>query len=65
MGYNGPSEVKRHPWFKNINWDGIAHKYEKPFFIPAISDHNFDIKSINENWREDPDILKHYSLTLN
>lgn len=34
LGYNGPDEVKKHPFFKGVNWDKV--KYMKPPFIPEV-----------------------------
>lgn len=35
LGYNGAEEVKRHPFFKSINWDTLLK--ESPSFIPQPS----------------------------
>jgi serine/threonine kinase 38 len=34
LGYNGADEIKRHPFFKNINWDKIREI--KPNYIPDV-----------------------------
>jgi serine/threonine kinase 38 len=34
LGYNGANEIKRHPFFKNINWDKIREM--KPVHIPDV-----------------------------
>ena len=31
---HGASEIKQHPWFSLIDWDEIAAKETKPFFVP-------------------------------
>ncbi|OBZ84475.1 hypothetical protein A0J61_07472, partial [Choanephora cucurbitarum] len=36
LGYNGAEEVKRHPFFKSINWDTLLT--EAPSFIPQPAD---------------------------
>lgn len=36
LGYNGAEEVKRHPFFKTINWDTLLT--ESPSFIPQPTD---------------------------
>lgn len=34
LGYNGAAEIKKHPFFKNINWDKIREM--KPNFVPEV-----------------------------
>jgi hypothetical protein len=36
LGYNGAEEVKRHPFFKSINWETLMT--ESPSFIPQPTD---------------------------
>lgn len=38
LGHNGVEEIKRHPFFRGINWDTI--RSEKPLFIPIIKPDN-------------------------
>lgn len=33
---NGPDDVKRHRWFKNIKWSDVLHKKLEPPIIPEI-----------------------------
>ena len=36
-GKDGINEIKKHSFFKNIDWDAILNKKIKPPFIPRIS----------------------------
>ncbi|KAI8359248.1 hypothetical protein B0O80DRAFT_398487 [Mortierella sp. GBAus27b] len=36
LGYKGAEEVKKHPFFKGINWDTLLS--ERPAFVPAPAD---------------------------
>lgn len=36
LGYNGADEVKKHPFFKDIEWDTLLS--ERPAFVPAPAD---------------------------
>ena len=36
LGYNGADEIKRHPYFKEINWFTLFE--EVPSFIPTLDD---------------------------
>lgn len=39
LGYNGASEIKKHPWFRGIDWKNL--KSMKAPFIPKVnSDHD-------------------------
>lgn len=35
LGYNGAEEIKRHPWFKDVDWNNL--KSMKPPFTPRVS----------------------------
>ena len=37
LGANGPDEIKRHPFFANINWELLYHKRIIPPFRPNVS----------------------------
>ena len=37
LGSDGVDKIKKHPFFKNIDWDAIFAKKIKPPFIPRIS----------------------------
>ena len=41
LGYNGAEEIKKHPFFEDIDWDNIYKM--KPSFIPEIS-HDWDTR---------------------
>lgn len=41
MGYNGPDEVKNHPWMKNFSWDKMVNKEVEPPFVPSQIEDNF------------------------
>lgn len=38
LGYEGALEIKRHPWFKDIDWHDLEKKRIKSPFSPKISD---------------------------
>ena len=48
LGFNGFEEVKNHPWLIDFNWDDLINKRMNPFFIPPLSDNNYDKKYCNE-----------------
>lgn len=35
LGYHGAEEIKRHPWFRGIDWNNLRSM--KPPFIPKIT----------------------------
>ena len=37
LGADGTEKIKKHSFFKNIDWDAILNKKIKPPFIPRIS----------------------------
>ena len=41
LGYNGAQEIKKHPWFRGIDWNNL--KNMKPPFIPRVSS-DYDTK---------------------
>jgi hypothetical protein len=45
LGYNGPEEVKQHPWFNDIDWEKLYRKEVKPPYKPKL---------------DSPDDLKHF-----
>ncbi|XP_069158127.1 cAMP-dependent protein kinase catalytic subunit 3 isoform X2 [Procambarus clarkii] len=51
---NGADDVKRHRFFKNIDWEDVYHKQLKPPIVPKVSyegdTRNFDDYPEN-NWR--------------
>lgn len=36
MGLNGPDEVKKHPWFKDISWQDLDQRKIKAPYIPSV-----------------------------
>ena len=54
LGYNGPDEIKTHPWIKDMNWNGLESKRLVSPFIPNESEDNFDsrIQSLNDPWKD-------------
>ena len=51
-GIEGADEIKRHPWFKDINWERLVEKQVTPPFIPKVKTArdtgNFDEEFTNE-----------------
>ncbi|KAJ3483824.1 hypothetical protein NLI96_g6050 [Meripilus lineatus] len=39
----GMEEVRNHPWFSTIDWEGIATKECQPPFVPDMHKANFDV----------------------
>ena len=35
LGYNGADEIKKHPWFREIDWKNL--KKMKPPFLPKVN----------------------------
>lgn len=52
-GSNGTENIKKHPFFKNINWEELYNKKVEPEFVPKIFNEldlgNFDKFFTNEN----------------
>ena len=36
LGYNGPEEVKRHPWLIDFPWEDLYHKKIQAKFVPRV-----------------------------
>lgn len=36
LGYNGPTEVKSHPWLLEFPWDDLYYGRIKPKFVPKV-----------------------------
>lgn len=56
LGYNGADEIKKHPWFKGVDWTNL--KSMKPPFIPNVSS-DYDTKYF-EVFKEKPDRPFHH-----
>jgi protein kinase X len=59
---NGAEDIKRHRWFKNVDWDGdVYNKRLKPPIVPVVS-HAGDVKNYDEypevDWRKVPRITE-------
>jgi protein kinase X len=56
---NGPEDIRRHKWFKNIDWDQVVQKKLEPPIIPKVS-HDGDTKNFDkydeEGWRDVPTV---------
>ena len=52
-GSNGTENIKKHPFFKDINWEELYNKKVEPEFVPKIFNEldlgNFDKFFTNEN----------------
>lgn len=75
LGYNGPTEVKNHPWLADFPWEDLYNRKLKPKFVPKVKhqnsnllqnkEDNFDAKNINEEWKDqDSDKMKENTLLL-
>ena len=42
LGYNNISEIKNHPWMKDIDWELLNKKELKAPFLPYPNKENFD-----------------------
>jgi hypothetical protein len=60
LGNNGSFEVKNHPWLRDFPWQDLYDKKLTAPFIPT-SGENFDLKNINEEWKDldDPEFIEH------
>ncbi len=55
LGYNGPIEIKTHPFFKPIDFDALLKKKIHPEFRPQMSS-NIDLQNIDKAFtREAPE----------
>ena len=52
---NGPEDIKRHKWFKTIDWDIVAQKKLQPPIVPKTA-HDGDTKNFDkyeeDSWRD-------------
>jgi hypothetical protein len=39
LGYNGPEEVKQHPWLRDYPWDKLLKKAIQAPFVPNVKPH--------------------------
>merc|ERR1719265_1930472 len=47
LGYNGPEEIKAHPWFASIDFDKLLRMEIEPPFKPKVKD-AADVSTIDE-----------------
>ena len=52
IGYNGPEEVKSHPWLKDIDWPKYLQKGINVPYIPKSQD-NFDVSQVSIDWKDE------------
>ena len=56
---NGAEDVKRHRWFKNIDWDEVHQKKLKPPIVPNVG-HEGDARNYDDypetDWRKVPSV---------
>lgn len=53
LGANGAKEVMDHPWFKNLNWDGLLRKQVKAPIVPFIKN-EVDVSNFDRQFTEMP-----------
>jgi protein kinase X len=58
---NGPEDVKRHKWFRQIEWNSVVEKKLTPPIVPKIL-HDGDTKNFDkydeDGWRDVPAVLE-------
>lgn len=56
---NGADDVKKHRWFKTVDWEGVPLRKLKPPIVPKVS-HDGDTSNFDaypeEEWRKDPPV---------
>ncbi|CAG9328403.1 unnamed protein product [Blepharisma stoltei] len=58
LGFNGPEEVKSHPWLRNIDWTEISNGLTKAPFLPNSTTSNFNhFVEMSLNGNEDKEAL--------
>ncbi|KAJ7986667.1 hypothetical protein DPEC_G00342260 [Dallia pectoralis] len=55
-GEKDAEEVKKHPFFRNVDWDGLLSKKVRPAFIPVIKDRE-DVSNFDEEFTSEAPIL--------
>jgi len=56
IGYNGPQEVKAHPWLRGFGWEAMFEKKIDPPFQPNPNADNFDKRHIMKEEENPADI---------
>ncbi len=56
---NGPDDIKRHKWFRHIDWDSVPLRKLQPPIVPKINHdgdtRNFD-KYDEDGWKDAPTV---------
>ncbi|XP_024119384.1 serine/threonine-protein kinase N2 [Oryzias melastigma] len=55
-GEKDAEEVKKHPFFRDVDWNGLLAKKVKPPFVPTIQDAN-DVSNFDEEFTSEAPIL--------
>ena len=62
-GINGAENIKKHPFFNDIDWDKALNKKIKPPFIPQLEDET-DIKYFEKSLAESPVLSENLELVI-
>ena len=65
LGYMNFKEIKDHPWLIDFNWDELINKKMQPYFVPPVSDSNYDKKYCNEPEKIGDETQKEYDSIKN
>ena len=65
LGYMNFKEIKDHPWLIDFNWDELINKKMQPYFVPPVSDSNYDKKYCNEPEKIGDETQKEYESIKN
>ncbi|KAJ8255507.1 hypothetical protein COCON_G00193710 [Conger conger] len=56
---NGAEDVKKHRWFKSVDWDGVPQRKLKPPIVPKVS-HEGDTSNFDaypeDDWKKEPPV---------
>lgn len=58
LGSNGLEEIKKHSFFKNIDWNAIYNKKIKPPFIPKIN------SDVDTKYIDSVNLLKFFNIFI-
>ena len=61
LGYNNISEIKEHPWMKDINWELLYKKELKAHFLPSSNKENFDKEYCEGEEKIGEDTIERYN----
>jgi len=64
LGVNGPLEVKSHPWLREFHWEKLIDRSMTAPFVPSREEGNYDMRCINDTWKDDQELVKQNSLLL-